>query len=163
MVKKNNRGLTIIAIIYLTGIFSSIILVKPGIIKISNNGITFVGIIKTFCLNYWYIFVMWIMGLTIIGYIINLFIVYFRGFIYGTLIVYLIKINFSYLILISLLDLIVFLPLFFSLSYSSVIISYSIYKKNHPRLDNYYKLIFISLFVIFAYSLLLEIIGAQYL
>ena len=159
---KNNRGLTIIITVYLMGILSSIILVRPEVIKISDNSITFLGVIKTFCLNYWYIFIMWIMGLTIIGFIFNFFIVYFRGFIYGTLLIYLIKINFSYLVLLTLLDLIVFIPLFIILSYYSINLSYSTYKKINIRLESYHKLMYISIIVILVYSLLLEIIGAKF-
>jgi len=162
MVKKNNRGLTIIATIYLFGIFSSIILVRPGKINFSNDGLTFFGVIQTFCLNYWYIFIMWIMGLSMIGFIFNLFITYFRGFIYGTLVVYLIRINFSYFILITLLDLVVFIPMFFIMSYYSVLLSYNIYRRNQYQIASYEKLLIISIVVIFVYSLLLEIIGSQF-
>lgn len=160
--KTNNRGLTIITTLYITGIIASFIITSPGIIAINDKSVTVIGILKTFFLNYWYIFIMWIMGLSIIGFIFNLFIIFFRGFIYGVLIIYLIKVNFTYLLVVTILDLLLFIPLFFTLSYYSIIISYSTYKKNHIKPEFYNKLMLISIIVIFIYSILLEILGGLY-
>lgn len=160
--KKNNRGLQIIATLYIIGIISSFIIVSPGTIQITNDGVTVLGIIKTFCLNYWYIFIMWVLGLSIIGFIFNLFVIFFRGFVYGVLVIYLIRNNFTYFFAITILDLILFLPLFFTMSYHSIITSYATYKKNHIKNDFYFKLMLISVVLIFIYSCLLEIIGGIY-
>lgn len=158
----NNRLLMIIITVYLSGIVCSFIFITPDAIKINQSNVNLWGIIQTFCLNFWYILIIWFFGLSIFGYLFNTFIVFFRGFIYGNLIVHLIRINFGYLSLISLVELLIFLPTFLYLSYQSIMLSYSKGSSNRFNLENYYKLLYIVTIVIFIYSIILEIIGGIY-
>jgi len=159
---NNNRLLTIIISVYVAGIFSAFLLVKPTIISLSSGGVSIWGIIQTFSLNYWYVFLIWLFGMSIIGYALNIFIIYFRGFIYGLLIIFLIKINFSYLLLVSLVEIVIFIPVFFVLSYQSIMLSYSRSSNNRITINGYNKLLLVVTIVIFIYSILLEIIGGMY-
>lgn len=159
---RNNRILTMILTIYLVGIISSFILVRPTKLNISSSEITIISIVKTFCLNYWYIFIVWILGLSLIGFIINIFIVYFRGFVFGLLILFLIKTNLKYLLVISVIEIILFIPIFIFLSYSSIVISFSSFRKVKIPLQNYDKILVIATILIFIYSILLEIVGGLY-
>lgn len=159
---KNNRSLTIIITVYIVGIISAFLLVKPTPLEISHNDADLIRVIKTFGLNYWYIFVMWALGLSILGFIINIFIVYFRGFIYGVLIINLLKVNLKYLIAITLLELIIFLPIFLAVSYFSIMLSYNYYHQKNFNIINYQKLNIIAIIMILIYSTSLEIIGGLY-
>ena len=159
---NNNRLLTIIISVYVAGIFSAFLLVKPTTISLSSGGVSIWGIIQTFSLNYWYVFLIWLFGMSIIGYALNIFIIYFRGFIYGLLIIFLIKINFSYLLLVSLVEIVIFIPVFFVLSYQSIMLSYSRSSNNRITINGYNKLLLVVTIVIFIYSILLEIIGGMY-
>ena len=47
--------------------------------QINNNR----GFLNSLYENYIYIFLVWILGTSIIGIIINIFLIYFKGFIYG--------------------------------------------------------------------------------
>lgn len=159
---KKNRGLTIIITIYFVGIFSAFILVKPTKIVLKDYDISFFGVIKTFCLNYWYIFVMWVLGLSLLGILINIFIVYFRGFIYGVLVVSLIKTNIKYLLAITILELTLFLPMFLTVSFFSIMMSYNCYKHVNFRMINYQKLNLVAIIIVLIYSIFLEVIGGIY-
>ena len=160
--RRNNRGLTIIVTVYLVGIISAFFLVKPTTIVLNTKDATFFGVIKTFCLNYWYVFVMWALGLSLLGFIINIFIVYFRGFIYGVLIVCLIKTNIKYLLAITLLEIIFFLPIFLAISYFSIMLSFNNYGNKKMPMINYQKLNLAAIILILIYSTALEIIGGIY-
>lgn len=157
-----NRGLTIILSIYVVGVISSFIIVSPTKIVISDQDISVMGVIKTFFLNYWYVFIMWILGMSLLGFIVNLFIVYFRGFIYGVLIISLMKSDLEYLLAITLIELVIFVPVFMTISYSSIMLSYSCYRQNQIKMDFYNRLMVIATVLILIYSLLLEIVGGLY-
>ena len=159
---RSNRIITIILSIYIVGIISSFFLVKPTVLGQSNEGITAFRIIKTFSANYWYLFVMWILGLSAIGFFINLFIVYFRGFLYGVLIINLLKVNLTHLVVITVLEIIIFLPLFIYLAYTSFLISFSSVMGTKNNIKKYDKLLIIITAVTFIYSILLEIVGELY-
>lgn len=160
--RQNNRGLTIIITVYLVGIVSALFLIKPTTTVINNFDASFWGVIKTFCLNYWYFFIMWALGLSLLGFIINIFIIYFRGFIYGILVVTLIKTNFKYLIAITLLEIILFIPIFFAVSYFSIMISFKYSQNKNINLINYQKINLLAIIIILIYSTALEIIGGIY-
>lgn len=159
---KKNRGLTIIITIYFVGVLSAFLFVKPTTLTLLNHDISFWGVIKTFCLNYWYIFVMWVLGLSLLGVFINIFIIYFRGFIYGVLVVHLIKTNLKYLLAITIVEMILFLPMFLVLSYFSVMMSYHYYKNINIKNVNYQKLNLVAIVIILIYSIFLEVIGGLY-
>lgn len=54
------------------------------IMNISNNKIdNFMAFKNTICENYIFIFLIWILGMSMIGVVVNIFLVYFKGFIYG--------------------------------------------------------------------------------
>ena len=160
--RQNNRGLTIIITVYLVGIVSAFFLVKPTSIVLNDFDASFFGVIKTFCLNYWYIFLMWALGLSLLGFIINIFIVYFRGFVYGVLVVCLIKSNIKYLLAITLIEIILFLPIFMAISYFSIMMSFNYFRNKNMKLINYQKLNFIAIIIILIYSTSLEVIGGIY-
>jgi len=105
---------------------------------------------------------MWILGFSITGVVFNFFIIFFRGFLYGNLIVHLIKINFGYLLIISLIEIIVFIPFFIMLAYKSIILSIKKQHLDRIESENYNKLLLIMTIAIFLYSLLLEIAGGMY-
>jgi hypothetical protein len=151
-----------ISTIYISGIISSFIIVSPATISLDNKGITIWGIMQTFSLNYWYIILIWLFGLSMIGYLFTLFIIYFRGFTFGILILFLGKINFSYLLLLSLVEIVIFIPMFFVLTYQAIMISYNKQNYNHLTMDNYNKLLVVITIGIFLYSIIIEIIGGIY-
>lgn len=54
------------------------------IMDISNNKIdNFMAFKNAICENYIFIFLIWILGMSMIGVVVNIFLVYFKGFIYG--------------------------------------------------------------------------------
>lgn len=158
----NDRLFLMIISIYISGIISSFLIVSPETISLSETNVTIWGIIQTFTLNYWYILLMWILGFSITGVVFNFFIIFFRGFLYGNLIVHLIKINFGYLLIISLIEIIVFIPFFIMLAYKSIILSIKKQHLDRIESENYNKLLLIMTIAIFLYSLLLEIAGGMY-
>lgn len=158
----NDRLFLIIISIYICGIVSSFLIVTPEIVTISEKNVNIWGIIQTFTLNYWYILLMWIFGLSIAGVIFNIFIVFFRGFLYGNLIVFIIKINTSYLLVISLIEIIIFVPMFIILAYRSIMLSLNKHRLGRLELENYNKLLIFMTITIFIYSILLEIVGGMY-
>ena len=70
--------------------------------------------------------------------------------------------SFKYLLIISLIELILFIPMFIILSYRSIMISFKGQRMDRYAMENYNKLLFVSSIVIFIYSVLLEIVGAMY-
>lgn len=157
-----NRNLVLIFSLYMMGILFSFLLVSAQKLDMTNTDITFFSILKTFLLNYWYLFIVWLLGLNFIGFLVDSFIVYFRGFIYGVLIINLIKINFTYLLVLTILELIVFCPMFFFLTFTSMQNSLSIFTKKRKINVNYEKILLFMTILCFIYSLALEIVGDLY-
>ena len=106
-----------ICCLYLVGIFFGIFLFRKVNYELN---LTEANFFKMFCANYWYLFLMWLFGFSAIGLVFNSFIIFFRGFLLGTLISVLVRLSFKDMAIILALEIIVFIPVFFMLSYFSL-------------------------------------------
>ena len=104
-------------ILYFMGLIIGIMFnskVDPKSINLSN-----IKFLKVFLTNYWYLIIIWLMGMSIIGLIFTPFIVFIRGLIFGTFLSVLIKLGFKQFFIYTVLDLLVMVPSTFILSYFS--------------------------------------------
>lgn len=113
----NDKLFITILSLYIIGIFIGIFvnIKKDLLISYSNK-----NFFKIFSLNYWYLLLMWIMGLSAIGIIFNPFMIAFRGFLYGGMVVALIQISFRQFFITTILDLVIMVPSLFALGYCSI-------------------------------------------
>ncbi|MDI9507707.1 MAG: stage II sporulation protein M [Bacillota bacterium] len=119
--------------------------------------------IPVFCANYWYVFLMWLFGFSVIGLFFNSLIIFFRGFLFGALLAVLIKTSFKDLAVLTALEIIVFIPAFFTLGYFSLASArkqfYNLFAPFTGTLDNkiYLNVMIVVTVVIVIYSLVIVI------
>ncbi|MCK9537401.1 MAG: stage II sporulation protein M [Bacilli bacterium] len=112
-----DRLFVYICCLYLVGIFFGIFLFRKNNYELNFAESNF---FKMFCANYWYLFLMWLFGFSAIGLFFNSFIIFFRGFLLGALITVLVRLNLKETAIMLALEIIVFIPVFFTLSYFSL-------------------------------------------
>ncbi len=113
--------------------------------------------INAFTLNYWYFFILWLLGLMALGFIFAYFIVFFKSFMTGITFGICLKsmgvfgvVQFAKY---GLLELLIILPVLFFTSYKSI--SLSLEGKNRiGKSGNYFKVILITTIFIVIYALL---------
>lgn len=156
-----NRLFIYICTLYIIGLFCGIFLFKGNKILLNSEETSF---IKVFFYNYWYILLMWLFGLSAVGIIFNTIIVFFRGFLFGVLIIVLIPNDLKLLGIYCLVEIILFIPTFFTLSYISLYTSlnmfYNILGKYHSKtiqMNKYLNFFFIITLLIILYSVLITI------
>lgn len=111
-----NRLLVYLFSLYLVGFVFGVI-TNPGSYKYENSDKNFFII---FFSNYWYLFLIWIFGLSFLGYIVTTLIIFFRAFIFGVLVKVLVINNFHNFIILFILELLIFLPTLIVLSFISL-------------------------------------------
>ena len=74
---SKNRLFIYICTLYLIALFFGLFFMKPNNYLLSTIKPNF---LKVFCANYWYIFLMWLFGFSIIGSLFITLIIFFRGF-----------------------------------------------------------------------------------
>ncbi|HHZ18378.1 MAG TPA: hypothetical protein GX390_03730 [Acholeplasmataceae bacterium] len=111
-----DRLFVYICSLYASGVLFGVFMFKgPGALEFGEA-----QFIPVFFANYWYIFLMWIFGFSAIGLFFNSLIVFFRGFLFGALLTVLVKTGFRDLLVMTALELIIFIPAFFTLGYCSL-------------------------------------------
>lgn len=149
-----------ICFLYLTGIIFGLFLFRKGAYEPNLGESSF---FRTFCANYWYIFLMWLFGYSLAGLIFNSVIIFFRGFLFGFLLAVLIRISLKKLITILAVELIVFIPGFFLLGYFSLLSSrgqfYNMFSRIPAKINNkfYINIMLIVTAIIIIYSLIIII------
>lgn len=157
---SKNRLFIYICTLYLIALFFGLFFMKPNNYLLSTIKPNF---LKVFCANYWYIFLMWLFGFSIIGSLFITLIIFFRGFIFGLLLRLLIKNSLKKLFLILTIELILFIPSFFSLAYFSLGLSWNLLKNlltnSNQRINTnrYLNIMIIETIVIVVYSLIIII------
>lgn len=117
----HNRLFLYILGLYLAGfLFGAVLLRGAGITPTAGN-----NFLSVFCTNYWYFFLIWIFGYSVIGLFFTSLIVFFRGFLFGALMALLIGYDFGRAGLMILTELFLMIPVLFLLSYVSLAFSYS--------------------------------------
>lgn len=143
--------------IYFVGVILGVVLVNPKNLTINFEKKNYFSI---FFSNYWYIFLIWIFGFSIISYITTTFILFFRAFIFGILIRTLIS-NFHQFILMIFIELVFALPILIFVSYISLSISkaqFGIITNKYSTPINYKKYINLMLIItalVVIYSLII--------
>lgn len=154
-----NRLFIYICTLYFIGLIFGIILIKS---KYLIN-YTHKNFLTIFFSNFWYIFLIWIFGFTMISHFFTTIIVFFRGFLFGFLIKILLFDNFKRLLYLLLLEIVIAIPILFIVAYISILISNQQFKiliKNYSNTINYNKYInfmFVVIIGILVYSLLVFI------
>lgn len=100
---------------------------------------------------------MWGLGLTI-GIFFNVFILFFRGMILGSLLYNLSFESLKYFIIILLIEIIIYLPILIIINYQAFIMQINRINGKIIEYRNYVLALFYSIFVIIIYCLLLKII-----
>lgn len=113
--------------------------------------------INAFTLNYWYFFLLWILGLVVLGFIFSYFIIFFKSFMTGVTFGICLKssgvFGIFHFLKYGLLEVLVILPLLCYVGYRSI--SFSLEGKNKMvKGQSYFKVIFIATILIVIYSLL---------
>jgi len=154
----HNKYFIYLITLYLVGLIFGIILIKPSNVNYINSEKNFFTI---FFSNYWYVFVIWLFGFSIIGLFTTTLIVFFRAFIFGGLLKVLAVNNFQQFALMLFIELVFAMPLliivsFISLNMSSVNIKISIYG-NHDTINfnKYINLMIIITILIVIYSFII--------
>lgn len=117
-------------------------------------------------INFWYLFISWIVGMISFGLIINYFIAFFRGFIWGVTFTLLMRSEaifgfFSFFKLIF-LQILFLLPAIIYVTYQGVkmsLINLGLITKRTHETSNYFKVIVRVLILVIAYSLLNSLLG----
>lgn len=116
---SRDRLFIYISTLYLVGLVFGIIMLARVRLTL-NPGEKF---IKVFTANYWYLFLMWIFGFSILGLFFNTMIIFFRGFLFGACLSLLFFSSFKYLVFLTVLEFLLFIPVFFTLAYFSLTFS----------------------------------------
>ena len=120
----NNQMTTFLVIIYIVGFLFGIFSNSRSIELNPTKSIQPVkAFLNVFCMHYWYFFVIWLMGLCTIGFLINVLINFFRGYIFACFISSIINLNFISFLLFMIVEIAIFLPTFIYLLYLSMYLS----------------------------------------
>lgn len=155
-----NRLFIYICTLYLIALFFGLFFIKTINYQSSTLKPNF---IKVFCANYWYIFLMWLFGFSIIGSLFITLIIFFRGFIFGILLKFLITNSLKKLFLILAIEVILFIPSFFTLAYFSLGLSWNLMKNlltnsnQQINTNRYLNIMIIETIIIVIYSLIIII------
>ena len=155
-----NRLLVYLISLYTIGLVFGLFIRNNASYSTSSENKNFFSI---FFSNYWYIFLIWLFGFSIIGYLISSMIVFVRGFIFGILIRILIVNNFSIFMVIFVLELLLALPVLIVIAYVSLNYSKDNFKilfnnySNSVNINKYINLMLIATIIIVVYSLLIYI------
>ncbi len=149
---SRDRLFIYISTLYLVGLVFGIIMLARVRLTL-NPGEKF---IKVFTANYWYLFLMWIFGFSILGLFFNTMIIFFRGFLFGACLSLLFFSSFKYLVFLTVLEFLLFIPVFFTLAYFSLTFSrYSSTSSFHFNRRYYLGVFLIVTIIIIIYSVII--------
>lgn len=137
------------------GILSTSTINKSDIIFEYNDKNKVMIFINNFCYNYFYLFIIWLLGFINVGIIFTIFITFFKSFIEGVGFAIIIKTYSLYGVIeflkLKIFELIFIIPVLIFISYSSI--SKSINNNNLNNNQDYIKKLFIMTFVIVIYAI----------
>lgn len=151
---------------------NEILLTIKNIVYNIDDTTPFKVFIKTFSIHFIYIFLIWMLGLTLIGIPLIIFIDFFKGFLYGFVVTFFLRelgIKGLYTaFLYTFPQNIIIVPLFLVLSYFSIYYSVQIYNciyVNHNKknikayFNSYYRMMFITTIILIVYSGIVTLIN----
>ncbi len=113
--------------------------------------------INAFTLNYWYFFLLWVLGLTTLGFLISYFIIFFKSFMTGVTLGICLKstgvFGIVHFLKYGFLELLLILPILFFVGYHSIALSLAGKDKLH-RGNGYFKIIVITTILLVIYAIL---------
>jgi hypothetical protein len=141
--------------LYVTGMIFGIILLAGERVTV-NSGQNFIAV---FAANYWYLFLMWLFGFSVVGIFFNSLIIFFRGFLFGALSAILFPASLKHLVFLLLLEVLLFLPSFITLSYASLTFSLNLWGNRQQKMNsNFYLNIFLIVtIIIIIYSIIIAV------
>lgn len=148
-----NRMLVYVFSLYVVGLLFGLFLMRGKTYQLTFSSTSFISV---FCSNYWYIFLLWLFGFSFVGLFFSSIIVFFRGFLFGTMVTILITNNTNQLGLLTILEILIFVPTFITLSYYSLSLSWNqlvLMFQNHSKTMNlkYYSnlMIIVTILIVF--------------
>lgn len=161
--KKQNKNLLKISILltiiagFIIGIISTSQLSKENY-QLNYRNIPYLQIfLNSFSLNYWYFFLLWLMGIIPLGFIIAYFIIYFKSFMEGVTFGIIVKssglFGVATFVKFGFLELFLIFPLLFYVGYQSLKMSFK-GKNMLNSNNNYFRVIIITTIFIIIYALL---------
>lgn len=162
-----NRLVIFLLTLYIVGIIFGMFLQKNPIDAGYHQSMQAVKVFfNIFCMHYWYIFIIWLMGLCTIGFLVDILIAFFRGLIFGALLSALVKHSFKYFLVMIIIEGIIFVPVFMYLLYLSISLSLSSFLNTFFQkrillqydMKNYINSMFFITTVLAIYSIILTII-----
>lgn len=139
--------------LYAIGIIFGIILIGREQITVKPGA----NFISVFASNYWYLFLMWLFGFSVIGLIFNSLIIFFRGFLFGAILSIMFPTSLKHLVFLLLLEIILFLPAFFILSYVSLTYSRHFWGEKCVNPKIYLNIFLIITIIIIIYSIIIVV------
>lgn len=152
-----NRLVVYLFCLYLIGLLFGIFLINPNY----NYNSSEKNFSTIFFSNYWYIFLIWIFGFSIIGFVSTTLIVFFRGFLFGALVRILVINNFKTFVLMLFLEVLFIIPVLIITAYISLNLSKENLKiilktySNNISINKYINLMLVVTVVIVVYSLII--------
>ncbi|HHX80952.1 MAG TPA: hypothetical protein GX692_07810 [Acholeplasmataceae bacterium] len=141
--------------LYFAGLVFGIFLIRGVSLPHSSNR----NFLEVFAANYWYIFLIWLMGFSLIGLIFSSLIIFFRGFLFGALLAVLFPDAFRQLVFLLLLEIVLFLPAFLLVSYFSLALSLrsfmNLFSYQNLNLKVYFNIMIIATIIIVIYSIII--------
>lgn len=155
-----NRIFVYLISLYLIGLLFGVFMIKSQSINLENQNKNFYLILFS---NYWYIFLIWIFGFSILGFITTTIIVFTRALIFGIMIRGLIIISFKSFLILLILEIIFIFPIIIIISYYSLKMSIENLKltvtgySSNNYLNKYLNLMLIATVIMIIYSLIVYI------
>ena len=147
-----NKSIIIFPVVYITGIIYGIVLSKNYIFNRIDTEFSLFHLISIFLVNFFSVFILIITRKTTIILIEIIFFIYFRGFSLGVLILYLFNINFTWLLIIIIIE----------LTYLIIIFKMILFDLYNINIYDTHKMLYYSMFIICIYSIILEIVGDRF-
>ncbi len=115
--------------------------------------------LEVFTTNYWYIFLIWILGFSLTGLLFTSLIIFFRGFLFGALLTLFFPEEIKHLLFLLLLELVLFLPAFLLVCYFSLGLSLrsltNLFSYQNLNFKIYLNIILITTIIIIIYSIII--------
>lgn len=143
--------------LYLVGLVFGIFLIRGQKLPQSTSR----NFLEVFAANYWYIFLIWLMGFSVTGLFFTSLLIFFRGFLFGALLTVLFPDAFRQLVFLTLLEVVLFLPAFLLVSYFSLALSLrsfiNLFSYQNLNLKVYFNIMIIVTIIIVIYSIIIVV------
>lgn len=144
-------------VLYLVGLVFGVFLIRGEKLP-PTSGRNFLEI---FAANYWYVFLIWILGFSLTGLLFTSVLIFFRGFLFGALISLLLPDSFRQFTFMLLLEIVLFLPAFLLVSYFSLALSlrslFNLFSYQNLNLRVYLNIMIIATIIIIIYSIIIVV------